>query len=59
MTNFDYIKSMSAREFFDFVCDLELYKCNGCPAKDKCDENNGYEGCSDVFVSWLNSEKDD
>ncbi len=53
MTNLEYIKSMTAEEFFNFVYDLELYKCNGCPAKNRCGE---YNSCEDAFVGWLNSE---
>ena len=54
MTNFEHIKTMTAEEFFDFVYDLELYKCNGCPAKRKCGEE--YDSCTKAFVGWLNSE---
>jgi hypothetical protein len=53
MTNFEYIKSMTAEQFFDFVYDLELYKCNGCPVKSKC---GGYDSCTEAFIEWLNTE---
>ena len=55
MTNFEHIKAMTAEEFFDFVYDLELYKCNGCPTKSQCDK---YSSCSEAFVAWLNKEKE-
>lgn len=56
MTNFDHIKAMSEEQFFDFVYDLELYKCNGCPAKPRC---GGYYSCEDAFVAWLKEEHKD
>lgn len=57
MTNFEYIKSMTAKEFFNFISELELYKCNGCPVKNKCGEGEDHSTCSENFISWLNSER--
>lgn len=53
MTNFENIKSMTAEEFFNFVCGLHLDTCS-CPAESQCGE---YDSCKDAFVAWLNKEK--
>lgn len=53
MTNFEHIKSMTEKEFFEFVLDMELYKCNGCPAKPDCGK---YDSCPDAFIAWLRDD---
>ena len=52
MTNFEYIKSMTAKEFFDFLVLTDLDTCR-CPAKEIC---CNYYSCGECFIDWLNSE---
>lgn len=54
MTEFEYIKSMTTDELFEFLCDISLDRCV-CPNKNVCHE---YNSCKDCFVDWLNSEHD-
>ena len=52
MTNFAYIKSMTAEELFEFLCDISLDQCV-CPCKGVCGQ---YDSCEDCFMDWLNKE---
>lgn len=52
MTNFEYIKSMTAEELFEFLCDISLDQCV-CPCKEVCGQ---YDSCKDCFMDWLNKE---
>ena len=59
-TNLDRIRQFTTQEFRNFVFSLELYKCNGCPVKKTCGQEDNYDGCAATFDRWLNSpyEKD-
>ena len=53
MTNFEYIKSMTAKELFEFLSDISLDRCV-CPCDSMCHK---YNSCEECFLDWLNQDR--
>lgn len=63
MTNFEYIKNMSAEEFAHKMLNpCDNYSCNRCPMKDKesgiCVLNSNEDDNDAIAVEWLNKERE-